>query len=148
MNEKSFFTAEDLAKASLPKFAENITKKPFADIISKIQKSETPTAKPASTVPTPTATSTPTSTPTAVGSNMTFDEAFTRLRMIWASIPEKSRQTMLPVLVERLSRRIADPTDREDFRTLAMSLQENQQNGDALQKYLPLILILSMMRGG
>jgi hypothetical protein len=146
MNDKSLFTVEDLAKASLPKFAENITKKPFADILSNLQKSQTPTANPATTAPTPTPPAT--STPPTLGSNMTFDEAFTRLRMIWASIPEKSRQTMLPVLVERLSRRIADPTDREDFRTLATSLEETQQNNDALQKYLPIILILSMMRGG
>jgi hypothetical protein len=146
MNNSSFFSVEDLAKASLPKFAEAIVKKPFADVFSNLQKSQTPTAKSTTTAPTPTPPAT--STPPTLGSNMTFDEAFTRLRMIWASIPEKSRQTMLPVLVERLSKRIADPTDREDFRTLAMSLQETQQNGDVLQKYLPIILILSMMRGG
>jgi hypothetical protein len=79
---------------------------------------------------------------------MSFEEAFTRLRMLLATIPEKNRQAMLPLLVERIGKRIADPTDREDFQTLAMSLQENQQNSDVLQKYLPIILILSMMRGG
>jgi hypothetical protein len=142
----TFITVEDLIRASLPKFAENIIRKPFEDIISRIQQPQTPTAKPASSSPTPTATAT--SVSTSPFGNMTFDEAFTRLRMIWASIPAKSRQAMLPVLVERLSRRIADPMEREDFRTIAMSLAEIQQNDDVMQKYLPIILILSLMRGG
>lgn len=148
INNNSSFSVADLAKVNLPKFAENIVKKPFADIISSIQNTSTPTAKPASSTPTTTATSTAVSTPTAPTANMSFEEAFTRLRMLLATIPEKNRQAMLPLLVERIGKRIADPTDREDFQTLAMSLQENQQNSDVLQKYLPIILILSMMRGG
>jgi len=110
----------------------------------------TPTAKPTSSAPSQTAASAPTSTPTStpVSGGMTFDEAFTRLRMLLGTIPQKSRQAMLPILVERMSRRLSDPADREDFRTLGMSLLDTQQETDALQKYMPILLILSMMRSG
>jgi len=144
MNNDSFFTAEDLAKVRLPKFAEGVVNKPFADVVGRIQKSQTPAAKSASAVPTSPPTSPPMSTPVSGG--MTFDEAFTRLRMLLGTIPQKSRQSVLPVLVERMSRRLSDPADREDFRTLGMSLLETQQEGDGFQKYMPILLILSLMR--
>ena len=146
MNNDSFFTAEDLAKVRLPKFAEGVVNKPFADIVGKTQKSQTPAAKSASTAPTPAPTPAPMSTPVSGG--LTFDEAFTRLRMLLGTIPQKSRQAMLPILVERMSRRLSDPADREDFRTLGMSLLDTQQESDAFQKYMPILLILSMMRSG
>ena len=153
MSNGSFITVEDLVKAALPKVAGRVinfggTQKSAAPAAKPLFDISTPTAKPTSSAPPPTAASAPSvPTPTASG-GMTFDEAFTRLRMIWASIPQKNRQAMLPILVERLGRRIADPADREDFRTLAMSLQETPQEGDALQKYMPLLIILSLMRSG
>jgi hypothetical protein len=178
MNEKSpFLTVEDLILASLPKFGGSIVKTPLIERVEKLLNRQTLTNTPNFFVPIPMNNSTSNTTnqnknsspnlknqngnsstnsanqtanpvSTSPFGNMTFDEAFTRLRMIWASIPAKNRQMMLPVLVERLSRRIADPMEREDFRTIAMSLEEIQQNDDVIQKYLPIILILSLMRGG
>jgi len=152
-DDKPIITAEDLLRVRLPKVAGRVisfggTRKSETPAAKPLFDITTPTAKPTSSAPPPTAASAPSvPTPTASG-GMTFDEAFTRLRMIWASIPQKNRQAMLPILVERLGRRIADPADREDFRTLAMSLEEAPQEGDALQRYMPLLLILSMMRSG
>jgi hypothetical protein len=78
---------------------------------------------------------------------MSFDEAFSRFRMMVGALPANQRQKLIPMLIERIAKRVK-PEDVEDFKTMAYSLSGENDNNDALGKYLPILLILSMMRGG
>jgi len=91
--------------------------------------------------------STPMSSPTVFTEEpLELDQAFSRLRIMWGALPAHQRQKMLPILVERMAKRVR-PEDVEDFRSLAYSLmEESETKSDVLERYLPILLILSMMR--
>jgi len=133
------------------RLSEKIGEKPFMDILKNLQNaSETNTSKPAPSVPkpeTPKATapafSFETPTPT-----MSFDEGVSRLRMVLGVLPAHQRRKVLPILVERMAKRLI-PEDVEDFKTIGYGLlEEEETKRDALERYLPILLILSMMRSG
>jgi hypothetical protein len=134
-------------------FAKKTLDRPFEDIMKTLQStSNTTTSKPTASATTSsakqtTSTATPTVAVETPSPAMGFDEAFSRLRMMLGALPESQRQKMLPFLIERISKRVK-PEDVEDFKTLAYSLGEDNSNSNAFEKYLPILLILSMMRGG
>jgi len=149
-NKASILTAGDLLNATPMGRLESLLRtsatkklgeKPFADITKLLEEKSKPKAA-ATPAPTPTASvETPTST-------ISFDEAVSRLRMMLGVLPTNQRQRALPVLIERMAKRL-NPEDVEDFRTIGYGLLgEEDTKKDALEKYMPILLILSMMRSG
>jgi len=146
-NKASIITPSDLLNVK-PKdklealLSERMTKalgeRPFADIMKTLERPRTNSP-----------VSTPMSTPTpSVETPLSFDEAFSRFRIMVGTLPAHQRQKMLPILVERMAKRVK-PEDVEDFKTLAYGLlEENGNKSDVLERYLPILLILSMMRSG
>ena len=152
MNEikASILTAGDLLNATPMGRLESLLRtsatkklgeKPFADITKLLEEKSKPKAA-ATPAPTPT-TSVVTATPT-----MNFDEGISRLRMMLGVLPANQRQKALPILIERMAKRL-NPEDVEDFKTIGYGLlEEEEAKKDVLEKYLPVLLILSMMRSG
>jgi hypothetical protein len=149
-NKASILTAGDLLNATPMGRLESLLRtsatkklgeKPFADITKLLEEKSKPKAA-ATPAPTPTASvETPTST-------ISFDEGISRLRMMLGVLPTNQRQRALPVLIERMAKRL-NPEDVEDFRTIGYGLLgEEDTKKDALEKYMPILLILSMMRSG
>jgi len=149
-NKASILTAGDLLNATPMGRLESLLRtsatkklgeKPFAEITKLLEEKSKPKAA-ATPAPTPTASvETPTST-------ISFDEAVSRLRMMLGVLPTNQRQRALPVLIERMAKRL-NPEDVEDFRTIGYGLLgEEDTKKDALEKYMPILLILSMMRSG
>jgi hypothetical protein len=68
--------------------------------------------------------------------------------MMLSVLPANQRGKALPILIERMAKRL-NPEDVEDFKTIGYGLlEEEETKKDALEKYLPILLILSMMRSG
>jgi hypothetical protein len=149
-NKASILTAGDLLNATPMGRLESLLRtsatkklgeKPFAEITKLLEEKSKPKAA-ATPAPTPTA-SVETPTPT-----ISFDEGISRLRMMLGVLPTNQRQRALPVLIERMAKRL-NPEDVEDFRTIGYGLLgEEDTKKDALEKYMPILLILSMMRSG
>jgi hypothetical protein len=152
-NKASILTAGDLLNATPMGRLESLLRtsatkklgeKPFAEITKLLEEKSKANAPKSTPSPTPTPTaSVETPTPT-----ISFDEGVSRLRMMLGVLPANQRQKALPVLIERMAKRL-NPEDVEDFRTIGYGLlEEEDTKKDALEKYLPILLILSMMRSG
>jgi len=152
-NKASILTAGDLLNATPMGRLESLLRtsatkklgeKPFAEITKLLEEKSKANAPKSTPSPTPTPTaSVETPTPT-----ISFDEGISRLRMMLGVLPTNQRQRALPVLIERMAKRL-NPEDVEDFRTIGYGLLgEEDTKKDALEKYMPILLILSMMRSG
>jgi hypothetical protein len=143
-NKSSIITAGDLSNVTPVSRLEGLlrssvmkklSEKPFENIMKTIERR--PTANTSTTTPT-----------LSTEPPLNFDEAFSRFRIMLGILPAHQRQKMLPILVERMAKRVR-PEDVEDFKTLAYGmLEENGNKSDVLERYLPILLILSMMRSG
>jgi hypothetical protein len=138
MNATPYGRLEALLRSS---FNKTIGERPFAEIMQSTEKKSN--AKNSNT-------KSPQQTPMVfvetTSAGMSFDEAFSRLRMLLGALPSRQREKLLPILVERIAKRVK-PEDVEDFKTLGYSLQEERENkDDILKTYLPILLIFSLLR--
>jgi len=153
-NKASILTAGDLLNATPMGRLESLLRtsatkklgeKPFADITKLLEEKSKPKA---AATPAPTPAPTPTASVETPTPTMNFDEGISRLRMMLGVLPANQRQKALPILIERMAKRL-NPEDVEDFKTIGYGLlEEEEAKKDVLEKYLPVLLILSMMRSG
>jgi len=127
------------------RLTEKVGEKPFADILKSLQNATETKSAPKPETPTATAPAVSVGTPTSA---LNFDEGVSRLRMMLGVLPAHQRRKALPILIERMAKRL-NPEDVEDFKTIGYGLleEEEETKKDALERYLPILLILSMMRG-
>jgi len=129
------------------RLTEKIGEKPFANVVKTLENVTETKSAPKPATPTTTAPAVTAGTPTATDA-LNFDEGVSRLRMMLGVLPAHQRRKALPILVERMAKRL-NPEDVEDFRTIGYGLlEEEEPRKDALERYLPILLILSMMRSG